>query len=205
MWNNLSAAWKAAFEEAWAAFRNGSIPIGAVIADENGDIIIKEHNRANEPDTVNRHISHAEANALRRLDTVMYNPKKAVLYATMEPCPMCMGTAVMSNIKRLRFAAHDPYCGAVHLKDSDPYLQRQAQDYSCEGDETEFVQLTIQSYHELRYISRGGSDAVLVCFRRLNERAVSLAERLFAEQKLDCFAADGTEFAQVYDYILSQK
>ena len=115
MWNNLSEAWQCAFEEAWTSFKSGSIPIGAVIADENGNIILKDHNRSKEPDTVNRNISHAEANSLRRLDTSQYNPKKLVLYATMELCPMCMGTAVMSNIKHLRYAARDLYCGCVHL------------------------------------------------------------------------------------------
>ena len=83
MWNNLSEAWQCAFEEAWASFKSGSIPIGAVIADENGHIILREHNRSNETDTINKNISHAEANALRRLDTSQYNPKTLVLYATI--------------------------------------------------------------------------------------------------------------------------
>ena len=205
MWKDLSVEWQAAFIEAWNAFKCGSIPIGAVIADEEGNILIKEHNRAKEKETLNGHISHAEANALRSLDTSMYNPKTVTLYSTMEPCPMCMGTAVMSNIKRLRYAARDPYCGAVHLKDSDPYIMSNNLDYVHVGGETEFVQLTIQSYHELGYISRGASDKVLNCFRNLDEKAVSLAERLYADKRLDIFSENGADFSEVYDFLLSEK
>lgn len=205
MWVDLSIQWQTAFLEAWDAFRAGSIPIGAVIADENGNIIIKEHNRARESETLNRHISHAEANALRSLDTTIYNPKTLTLYATMEPCPMCMGTAVMSNIKRLRYAARDPYCGAVHLKDIDPYIMGQNLDYAHVDGDMEFVQLTLQSYHELGYISRGASDRVLNCFRSIDEKAVALAEKLYDEKKLNLFSEKGTVFPEVYDFLLSEK
>ena len=205
MWKDLSVQWQTAFLEAWDAFKAGSIPIGAVIADEKGNIIIKEHNRAAENETLNRHISHAEANALRGLDTSMYNPKTLTLYATMEPCPMCMGTAVMSNIKHLRYAARDPYCGAVHIKDNDPYITGQRLDYVLVGGDMEFVQLTIQSYHELGYISRGASDKVLNCFRSIDEKAVALAEKLYDEKKLDLFSEKGMDFSEVYDFILSEE
>ena len=205
MWKDLSVQWQTAFLEAWDAFKTGGIPIGAVIADEKGNIIIKEHNRAGENETINRHISHAEANALRSLDTSMYNPKTLTLYATMEPCPMCMGTAVMSNIKHLRYAARDPYCGAVHIKDNDPYITGQRLDYVLVGGDMEFVQLTIQSYHELGYISRGASDKVLNCFRSIDEKAVALAEKLYDEKKLDLFSEKGMDFSEVYDFILSEE
>lgn len=205
MWNNLSKAWQAAFEEAWSAFKIGSIPIGAVITDENDNIILKDHNRANEPDTVNRNISHAEANALRRLDTSQYNSRSAILYSTMEPCPMCMGTAVMANIKHLRYAARDLHCGAVYLKDADEYLIGKHLDYYFADDEMEFVQLTIQSYYELRIISQSGCKGVIDQFRRTNEYSVRLAEQLFEDKLLDSFAADQKDFSEVYDYILSRK
>lgn len=205
MWENLSEIWKAAFEEAWEAFKSGSIPIGAVITDESGNIILKDHNRSNETGVINRSISHAEANALRRLDTSEYNPRSLTLYSTMEPCPMCFGTAVMANIKRLRYAARDPHCGFVHIKDEDDYLRSKNLDYCFEKDEKELVQLTIQSYHELRYISLGGRDGVLNKFRLLNGKAVSIAERLFAEKKLDIFAESGESFGAVYDLIVSDE
>ena len=100
MWNDLTPEWKIVFEEAWSAFINGSYPIGAAIFDEQGNLLVREHNRGAEADSVNRYVAHAEAGALRRLDTSAYNPKSVVLYTTMEPCPMCMGTAVMRSEER---------------------------------------------------------------------------------------------------------
>ena len=203
MWENLSEIWQAAFEEAWEAFKSGSIPIGAVITDKSGNILLKDHNRSSESGIINRSISHAEANALRNLDTSKYNPRSLTLYSTMEPCPMCFGTSVMANIKRLRYAARDPHCGFVHIKDEDDYLRSKNLDYCFENDEKELVQLTIQSCHELRYISMGGGDGVLNKFRLLNGKAVGIAERLFAERKLDSLAESGEGFGAVYDLIAS--
>lgn len=203
MWNDLSEIWKTAFEEAWVSFKNGSIPIGAVIADEDGNIILKDHNRGNEEGIINRNIAHAEANAMRQLDTSVYNPRSLVLYSTMEPCPMCFGTAVMANLKHLRYAARDPHCGFVHIKDSDPYLSGKALDYSFVDDETEFIQLTIQSYHELKFISMGAREDVLNEFRGLKADAVRVAEKLFRDRELDTLAKTEESFGKVYDYILS--
>ena len=45
MWNNLEIAWKAAFELGWESLKCGSIPIGAVIIDETGNIISQGRNR----------------------------------------------------------------------------------------------------------------------------------------------------------------
>ncbi|WP_297957304.1 nucleoside deaminase [uncultured Ruminococcus sp.] len=201
MWKELSPQWQAAFEEAWTAFGNGSIPIGAVITDESGTILIREHNRAGEPDTVNRLISHAEANALRRLDTARCNVRSAVLYTTMEPCPMCMGTAVMSNIKHLRYASCDPYCGSVYLKNEDPYISGKVLDYVHEGGEPQLVQLVIQSYYELR--SEGRGDHVLRRFEELSSSAVAAARELYREKKLDSYVNSGADMAFVYDSIIA--
>lgn len=203
MWKDLSREWQTAFEEAWLAFGIGSIPIGAAIFDENGVLLVREHNRSNEPETLNKNISHAEANAIRLIDTSACNVREVTLYTTMEPCPMCMGTAVMSNIKRLRYAARDPYCGCVHIKDTEPYISGKGLDYTTAGGEPELVQLTIQSYHELRCIERGCGDGVLRQFAELSPRAVDIARTLYADRRLDSYAAQGRPFADVYDEILA--
>lgn len=204
MWKDLSSAWHAAFGEAWESFKRGSIPIGAVIADENGNVILKEHNRGNEEGTVNRSISHAEANALRKLDTTRYDPRTLTLYTTMEPCPMCFGTAVMSNIKHVRYAARDPHCGFVHIREFDPYVSERTRDFLLMGQEYELVQLTLQSYHELRYAAEHHCGSLTDKFRAVREEAVDLAEALFAEKTLDVAAQSDDKFDQVYDLILSR-
>lgn len=202
MWNGLSDVLKISFEEAWTAFKDGNIPIGAVVCDEDGKIIIRDHNRTAEPGHVNSKIAHAEMNAIRRIDTSVYNIKTVTLYTTMEPCPMCMGTAVMSNIKHLRYVSGDPYCGAVHLKEEDPYISGQGLDYTHIGDEAEYVQLVLQSYFELRCIESGCSDMVLRRFSDINSKAVETAKGLFSEKKLDDMASTGSSMSDVYDMIL---
>lgn len=202
MWKDLSEEMKTVFEEAWTAFKNGNIPIGAAVYSEDGTLIAADHNRTSEPGLVNSKIAHAEMNVIGRIDTAVFDVKTAVLFTTMEPCPMCMGTSVMSNIKHLRYAARDPYCGAIHMKDEDPYLRGQDLDYVLIGDEPEYVQLVMQSYHELRCIERGSSDQVLKRFSSLNRKAVDKARSLYAVRKLDAYAESNTDIETVYDEIV---
>ncbi len=205
MWNDISTLWQTAFTEAWTAFKNGCIPIGAVVAGENGCIVLSDHNRGNETMVLNRKIAHAEANVLKRLDTTAFEPRRLTLYSTMEPCPMCLGTAVMSNIGQLQYAAQDPYCGFMHIRDFDAYMHRKTENYRWVGGEMEFVQLVIQSYHEMRYVENGASNSVINEFAAYNGEAVQVAEKLYASKQLDTFAENNAEFATVYDYLLKIK
>lgn len=51
MWNDVPKPWKVVFEEAWLAFRNGNVPAGAAVYDENNALMSKAHNRYGEPPT----------------------------------------------------------------------------------------------------------------------------------------------------------
>ncbi len=203
IWNDLSRSWQAAFEEAWAAFCNGSIPIGAALSDENGELILRDRNRNNDKATVNKRTAHAEACLLNRLDTSKYDPKKVTLYTTMEPCPMCMGTIIMSNIRHLRTAALDPYCGMLHLLETEPFYKARQTEYVYDSDEKELVQLAMQTYFELRHIGLGKVNVVYESFKKHNEKAVTIAEKLYSDKKLDLFVSEGRHMGYVYDYILS--
>ena len=44
----LSAPWRAALEEAWTAYCEGSYAIGACIADEHGTVLARGRNRLGE-------------------------------------------------------------------------------------------------------------------------------------------------------------
>lgn len=203
MWNDIKREWQIALEEAWTAFCNGSTPIGAAIFDENNQLIIRDRNRANENGTKNRRISHAEANALRNLDTDRgYNLNKLRLYTTMEPCPMCLGTIIMAGVRNVHYAAADAYCGAMHLLDIDSYMMGKNTQCEYVGAELEFFQLTIQSYYELRYIELGSSDKVLKRFETKNPKAIGLARKLFAGKVLDEWSKEKSA-AEVFDAIIS--
>lgn len=205
MWNDLSQTWKRAFEEAWNAFIEGSVPIGAVLADENGEVLMSERNRSNEKATLNRRISHAEANLLRKLDTSLYDCRKLTLFSTMEPCPMCMGTILMANIKNVHSAARDPYCGMTHLCRTEPYYIDKCVNVGFAEGESEFVQLVIQSYFELRALQRGGSDTVFKSFEKYSPRAADKASLLFRDRVLDELADRHENAEIVYDIILSEE
>ena len=110
---------------------------------------------------------------------------------------------VGGKLVRVTYAARDPYCGCVHIKDTEPYISGKGLDYTTAGGEPELVQLTIQSYHELRCIERGCGDGVLRQFAELSPRAVDIARTRYAARRLDSYAAQGRPFADVYDEILA--
>ena len=72
MWKELSEEWKSTFEQAWLAFKNGSLPIGAIITDEIGKVIIEGRNETCEDTYPNKRTAHAEMACVRYLDIEKY-------------------------------------------------------------------------------------------------------------------------------------
>ena len=109
---------------------------------------------------------------------------------------MCMGTALMSNIRHIRYAAHDPYCGMVHLARSEPYYMSKQLDIRHEGGEAEQFQLTIQCITELRSAK---SDAVYRQFREYAPKAADRARNAFFQILCDksCLRTDKTVVLQL--------
>lgn len=204
MWKEVADSWKEAFKEAWISFISGSTPVGAVLCNSKGKIILSEHNRNNEPQTINKRIAHAEANILRALDTSVYDPKTLTLYSTMEPCPMCMGTILMANIKRIHYAAADTYCGMTYLAGSDPYYSSKNVACIWEGGELEQFQITIQAYYELRHIEQGAGTQVFDNFIEHCPEAAKTAKELYKTKWLDKAAKSEKDIGEVYDHIISE-
>ncbi len=72
MWDRVAEPWKIAFSQGWEAFRKGSIPIGAVVTDEIGNVISMGRNRMYESGALNPRIAHAETVCLQNLDISKY-------------------------------------------------------------------------------------------------------------------------------------
>jgi tRNA(adenine34) deaminase len=100
-----------ALEEARRAATEGEVPIGAVVALDNR-VIGRGHNR---PIAAMDPTAHAEILALRQAAQAMRNYRLpgAVLYATVEPCPMCCGAALHARLARVVYGAPDPKAGAA--------------------------------------------------------------------------------------------
>lgn len=119
---------RAALAEAWAAYEEGEVPIGAVVVHE-GRIIGRGHNQR---ETLNDPTAHAEMIAITAAAAHLqsWRLEDCTLYVTLEPCPMCAGAIVQGRVPRLVFGATDPKAGAcvtLYQLLTDPRLNHRVQ------------------------------------------------------------------------------
>ena len=109
---DFSLLMREALNEAFKGFAEGEVPVGAVVAAPEGEIVASAHNQ---PVALNDPTAHAEILALRRAGTVCgnYRIEGSTLVVTVEPCVMCMGAAFHARISRIIFGAFDPKWGAA--------------------------------------------------------------------------------------------
>ncbi len=92
-----------AIEIAWHARAHGNHPFGALLADEDGHILLEAENTViTDKDCT----AHAETN-LVRLACQRYTPQflsLCTLYTSTEPCAMCAGAIYWSGIGRVVYA-----------------------------------------------------------------------------------------------------
>jgi tRNA(Arg) A34 adenosine deaminase TadA len=82
---------------------NGNHPFGALLADENGDVILEAENSVPSTGDVT---GHAETNLIRMATTTL-SPEviaKATMYVSGESCAMCAGAIYWGGINRLVYA-----------------------------------------------------------------------------------------------------
>jgi len=105
-----------ALKEARKAFERDEVPVGAVIVHK--DTIIAR--ACNQILTLKDPTAHAEMIAITQAADYLRNERliNCTLYATIEPCPMCAGAAVLARIDRIVYGADDPKsgaCGSVNI------------------------------------------------------------------------------------------
>lgn len=108
-------------------------PFGAVIVDQDGNIISTGSNQVlknNDP------TAHAEVMAIRnacaKLNT--YDLSDYILYTSCEPCPMCLSAIIWSNIKEIYYACTRKDASKIGFRDDLIY------DY-LKGNKTDLISL----------------------------------------------------------------
>lgn len=100
-----------ALSEAVRAEALDEVPVGAVVV-LNGECIGRGHNT---PIVSHDPTAHAEIEALRSAARAVGNYRLvgATVYATVEPCLMCMGALLHARVQRVVFGCYDGKFGAA--------------------------------------------------------------------------------------------
>ncbi|MCY3596811.1 MAG: nucleoside deaminase [Rhodospirillales bacterium] len=100
-----------ALAEAISASERGEVPVGAVLANDDG-IIARDGNRV---EALGDPTAHAELLVLRAGASALgrHRLMGCDLFVTLEPCPMCAHAISLARIRRLYYGAADPKGGGV--------------------------------------------------------------------------------------------
>jgi tRNA(adenine34) deaminase len=118
-----------ALDEAAVAAQEDEVPVGAVVVHPERGVIGQSHNMREQ---LQDPTAHAEIIALTQAAAALktWRLEKCILYATLEPCPMCAGAIVQARIPLVVYGCTDPKAGACHTLftiTSDPRLNHRAQ------------------------------------------------------------------------------
>ncbi|MDE0372867.1 MAG: nucleoside deaminase, partial [Rhodospirillales bacterium] len=100
-----------ALAEAISAAERGEVPVGAVLANDDG-IVARDGNRV---EALGDPTAHAELLVLRAGASALgrHRLMGCDLFVTLEPCPMCAHAISLARIRRLYYGATDPKGGGV--------------------------------------------------------------------------------------------
>ena len=103
---------RAALSAAGDAADAGDVPVGAVLLDDDGEIVAVDRNRREE---LADPTAHAEMLVISKRARELGDWRLIghTLVVTLEPCAMCAGAAVWARLERIVYAAPDPKAGAA--------------------------------------------------------------------------------------------
>ncbi|API85981.1 tRNA adenosine(34) deaminase TadA [Francisella uliginis] len=104
-----------AYEQALLAYDANEVPIGAVVVDQNDQILAQAYNQTI---ALNDPTAHAEILALRKAAEQLNNYRlvNTKLYVTLEPCIMCFGALVQARVSELIYACDDIRVGVTSIQ-----------------------------------------------------------------------------------------
>ncbi|MBO6232433.1 MAG: nucleoside deaminase [Ruminiclostridium sp.] len=199
--SELEKTWQEVFELGWQSFCEGNLPIGAIIVDDSGKTLsVGRNHYITSKRFPNCKVDHAETECIQLLDIEKYpDLGNYTMYTSMEPCPMCIGTIIMSNLKRVRVAAHDSWAGASDICIKNAYAQKKSVEVLFAEDFLANMQIALQGCVELRY--NGTDSSVYKSFASMYPLGASVAYKLYSEGIAERFVDDRTPFAEVFDSI----
>ncbi len=114
---DLAGFMREALVEAEHAGEAGDLPIGAVLVID-GHIVSRGRSQQY---TQHSQIMHAELHALLHGGHQLWEHyQRAIVFTTVEPCPMCLGAVVMADVPHIIFAAHDEVVQSRHTVTTIP-------------------------------------------------------------------------------------
>lgn len=207
IWEMLSEPWCACLEEAWAAYRAGSIPIGAAVTDPEGRLLSRGRNRIYEksapvPLLYGHRLAHAEMNALVALEPLQGSRVACVLYTTTEPCPLCTGAVRQYGVQEVRYASRDPVAGSTQLLSATPHMRRrQIRVVGPEYQDLEAIVIALHTEFSLRFQGMDPDWWVLEAWAAVVPQGVRLGRYLAASGELACLYNTGAPTPDVINHL----
>lgn len=99
-----------AYEEALAGYREGGVPVGAVMV-ESGDVIGRGRNRRVQDGNP---VSHGETDCMKNAGR-RPNYSKVTMYTTLSPCMMCSGTIIQFGVGRVVIGEDKNFSGNIEF------------------------------------------------------------------------------------------
>ena len=121
-----------ATEIADKAKQNGNHPFGALLVDEQGNVLLEAENSVV---TENDCTGHAELNLMRAASKKYDRDFLATctLYTSTEPCPMCSGAIFWGNVRRVVFGLSEEGLYSLIDPDSEEILYLPCRDIFGKG------------------------------------------------------------------------
>jgi tRNA(adenine34) deaminase len=207
IWASIEPIWQDVLAEAWAAYAAGSHPIGALFTTPDGEIVARGRNRTRDDLAAGylhgSRLAHAEMNAILALPSGL-DRTTVTLWATTEPCPMCIGAIAIAKIRRVRFACRDPYAGSADLAAANWFMRSRG--VEVRGPERHDVEAVL-TVMEVEFALRAGwaHDLYLKTMRTVLPEPVDAAVGAHATGWLWRLATSGASVGEAVDAIASDR
>jgi tRNA(Arg) A34 adenosine deaminase TadA len=163
----------------WEAYTVGTIPVGAVVCDEAGEVVSRGRNRildeVHATQLGRTRLAHAEVNALLELASDRAY-ESFTLYSALEPCHLCLSALYTVRVGNVRYAAVDPYAGAVGKL--VPSVDHEAHPVRIEGPLLGAAGLLPELLHVAHFLWRLPESNIMRHYRSTRPEVVTAAQAL---------------------------